>query len=113
MVERARGATGSAGTFVPVDGQLSVAELDELVEQATVDAYTDEEQLTGLYTKLAEHLVIPFKTVVLGVEVTVKKVDLLPGSQIVAVCTRGRNRQAVAPGRDVCPRRVMNLPNGL
>ncbi len=79
----------------PVAGKLSDAELDELVEQATVDAYDDEEQLTGLYTMLSEHLAVPFKTVVLGVEVTVKKVDLLPGSQIVAVCTRGRHRQAI------------------
>ncbi|MGP3990564.1 calcium-binding protein [Streptomyces sp. 3N207] len=70
----------------PLDRQLSDAELDELVEQATVDAYDDQEQLTGLYTMLAEHLTVPFKTVVLGVEVTVKKVDLLPGSHIVAVC---------------------------
>ncbi|MGW2651391.1 hypothetical protein ACWC2T_42565, partial [Streptomyces sp. NPDC001393] len=78
-----------------MDRQLSDAELDELVEQATVDACDDEEQLTGLFTMLAEQLAVPFKTVVLGVEVTVKKVDLLPGSQIVAVCTRGRHRQAI------------------
>lgn len=78
-----------------MDGQLSDAELDELVEQATVDAYDDEEQLTALYTMLAERLAVPFKTVVLGIEVTVKKVDLLPGSQIVAVCTRGKHRQAI------------------
>ncbi|MEU1600604.1 calcium-binding protein [Streptomyces sp. NPDC005708] len=86
---------GAAGSWPREDGQLSDAELDELVAQATVDAYDDEEQLTGLYTLLAEHLAIPFKTVVLGVEVTVKKVDLLPGSQIVAVCTRGRHQQAI------------------
>ncbi|WP_235029125.1 calcium-binding protein [Streptomyces sp. 3213.3] len=78
-----------------MDVQLIGAELDELVEQATVDAYDDEEQLTGLYTMLAEHLVVPFKTFVLRVEGTVKKVDLLPGSQIVAVCTRGKHRQAI------------------
>ncbi|ANZ14803.1 hypothetical protein O1L44_02325 [Streptomyces noursei] len=78
-----------------MDRQLSDAELDELIEQATVDAYDDEEQLTGLYTMLEEHLAVPFKTVVLGVEVTVKKVDLTPGSQIVAVCTHGRHRQAI------------------
>ncbi|GGJ59057.1 hypothetical protein GCM10010121_082160 [Streptomyces brasiliensis] len=78
-----------------VDEQLSDAELDELVAQATVDAYDDEEQLMGLYTMLAEHLAVPFKTVVLGIEVTVKEVDLLPGSQIVAVCTRGRHQQSI------------------
>ena len=35
----------------------------------------------GTVQLLAEHLSVTFKTVVLGVEVTVKKVDLLPGSQ--------------------------------
>ncbi|WP_210589794.1 hypothetical protein [Streptomyces sp. GESEQ-35] len=75
--------------------QMSEKQLDEMVEQATVDAYEDEEQLTGLFTMIAEQLAVPFKTIVLGVEVTVKKVDLLPGSRIVAICTHGRYRQAI------------------
>ncbi|MFE3854908.1 hypothetical protein ACFXPN_27715 [Streptomyces griseorubiginosus] len=75
--------------------QLSEAQLDDLVAQATVDAYDDEEQLTGLFTMIAEHLAVPFETVVLGVEVIVKKVDLLPGSGVVAICTHGRHRQAI------------------
>ncbi|MEV8523586.1 hypothetical protein AB0451_05390 [Streptomyces sp. NPDC052000] len=75
--------------------ELSDAELDELVAQATVDAYDDQEQLDGLYLMIADHLAVPFGTTVLGVEVTVKKVDLIAGSQIVAVCTRGRHRQAI------------------
>ncbi|MCH0557389.1 calcium-binding protein [Streptomyces sp. MUM 16J] len=78
-----------------MDRQLSEAELDDLVAQTTVDAYDGEEQLVGLYTMLSGHLAVPFETVVLGVEVTVKKVDLVAGSQIVAVCARGRHRQAV------------------
>jgi hypothetical protein len=80
---------------MPVGRQLSEAELDELVAQATVDTYDDEEQLVGLYTMLSEHLTVPFTTVVLGIEVTVKKVDLVPGSQIVAICARGSHRQAI------------------
>ncbi|MGW7003743.1 hypothetical protein ACWGCW_13160 [Streptomyces sp. NPDC054933] len=75
--------------------QLSEAQLDDLVARATVDAYDDKEQLVGLFAMIAEHLAVPFKTVVLGVEVTVQKADLLPGSQIVAVCTRGEHRQAI------------------
>lgn len=82
-------------TVVTMDKQRSNAQLDDLVAQATVDAYDDEEQLAGLFTMIAEHLAIPFNTVVLGVEVTVRKVDLVPGSQIVAVCARGRHRQAI------------------
>jgi hypothetical protein len=75
--------------------QLSDAELDELVAQATVDAYGDQEQLDSLHTMIAEHLAVPFQTLVLGVEVTVRKVDFIARSQIVAVCTRGRHRQAI------------------
>ena len=71
----------------------SVARLDRLIAEATVDAYNDSEQATGLYTMLAEHLAVPFTTTVLGVEVTVRRVDVTPEDTIVAVCTRGRQRQ--------------------
>jgi len=69
------------------------AALEAMIEEATVDAY-DDEQLTGLFTMIEEHLVVPFTTTVLGMEVTVKKVDLT-GDSIVAVCTRGRDRQRI------------------
>ena len=42
-----------------------------------------------------EHLAVPFRTTVLGVEVTVTKIDLLSGSGIVAICSRGKHRQAI------------------
>jgi hypothetical protein len=75
--------------------QLSRAALDELVAEAVVDAYNDDEQLTGLYTMIEEHLAVPFDTRVLGVEVTVRRVDL-QAEGIVAICHRGRDRQAIA-----------------
>ena len=40
--------------------------LDAMIEEATVDAYNDEEQITGLFTMLEEHLALQFQTVVLG-----------------------------------------------
>jgi hypothetical protein len=61
------------------------ASLEAMIEEATVDAYNDDEQLTGLFTMIEEHLVVPFATTVLGVEVTVKKVDLT-GDSVVAMC---------------------------
>ncbi|MET8253417.1 hypothetical protein [Micromonospora sp. NPDC005197] len=70
------------------------AALEAMIEEATVDAYGDDEQLTGLFTMIEEHLVVPFTTTVLGVEVTVLKVDLIADS-IVAVCTRVRHRQRI------------------
>lgn len=65
-----------------------------MIEDATVDAYNDDEQLTGLFTMVEEHLAVPFTTTVLGVEVTVRKVDLTADT-IVAVCARGRHRQKI------------------
>jgi len=48
--------------------KISKARLEQMVEEATVDAYGESEQTTGLYTMLEEHLELPFNTKVLGVE---------------------------------------------
>ena len=72
---------------------LTRAELDEMVAEATVDAYGDHEQLSGFYTMIEDHLAVPLTTQVLGVEVTVRKVDLR--DDIVAICHRGRERLAI------------------
>jgi hypothetical protein len=68
--------------------------LEAMIGEATVDAYDDDEQLTGLFTMIEDHLAVPFTTTVLGVEVTVQKVDLTADT-IVAICTRGRHRQKI------------------
>ena len=70
------------------------AALDAMIEDATVDAYGDDEQLTGLFAMIEEHLAVPFTTIVLGVEVTVRKVDL-GADAIVAVCAGGGHRQRI------------------
>ena len=75
--------------------RLSAAKLDRLIEEALVDAYGEEEQRTAFYTMLEDHLAMPFKTDLLGVEVTVQRLDLTDDDQIVAVCARGRLRQAI------------------
>ena len=67
-----------------------------MIEEATVDAYGESEQATGWFTMIEQHLAIPFETQVLGTRVTVTKVDLGNDDQISAVCTRGRNRQAIS-----------------
>ena len=66
-----------------------------MIEQATVDAYGESEQVSGFYTMMEEHLALPFKTEVLSTEVTVEKVDLTDRDEIVAVCVRGETRQAI------------------
>ncbi|MEU3346314.1 calcium-binding protein [Streptomyces sp. NPDC006700] len=74
---------------------LDTAELEAMIEEVTVDAYNEDEQLTGLFTMLEEHLDLPFTTAVLGVEVTVRGVDLTPEGRIVALCSRGGARQSI------------------
>jgi hypothetical protein len=75
--------------------KLSAARLDEMIEEATMDCYNESEQATGLFTAIEENLALPFRTVILGAEVTVEKVDITTTDQIVAVCRRGRERQKV------------------
>lgn len=41
-------------TTLRVMAELSKAELDELVEQAIVDAYGEDEQVAGFYTMIEE-----------------------------------------------------------
>ena len=71
------------------------AVLDALIAEATVDCYNDSECVTGFHTMLENNLVVPFHTVVLGVDVAVTGVDLGEDDQITAVCTRGKAKQRI------------------
>ena len=42
-----------------------------------------------------DRLKLPFKTEVLGMEVTVERLDMTDDEQIVAVCSRGKSQQPV------------------
>ena len=90
-----RATRRGAGAKKPHATKISDAELDKLIEEATVDAYDESEQIVGFQTMLEEHLAMPFETEVLGVKVTVEAVDLSDDDQIVAVCTRGKSRQRI------------------
>jgi hypothetical protein len=74
---------------------VSKARLREMIEEATVDAYGESEQIVGFYTTIDEHLAVPFETTLLGMPVTVRGVDVTGRDEIVAICTRGRLRQAI------------------
>ena len=65
-----------------------------MIEEAIVDAYGETEQVTGWFTAIEENLDVPFETTVLGVPVTVERVDLNRSDQMVAVC-RARPRATV------------------
>ena len=75
--------------------RLSKQRLEELVEEAIVDAYNESEQVSGFFTMIEDNLTLPFETEVLGVFVVVKKVDMTDDDQIVAVCTRAGKMQEI------------------
>ncbi len=81
----------------PATGRSSPSKtrLDKLVEEAIVDCYDEAEQVTGLCTMIENNLALPFKTTVLGVPVSVERIDLTRGGEIVAVCRRANVRQTV------------------
>ncbi len=66
-----------------------------MIEEATVDAYGESEQIVGFLTVLEERLKFPFKTEVLGMKVTVERLDMTDDEQIIAVCSRGKSKQRV------------------
>ena len=70
-------------------------EVQALRDKLTVDAYGDSEQRSGFRCMLEEKLGLPFEARVLGVAVIVEGVDLTPAEEIVAICRRGRERQAI------------------
>jgi len=74
---------------------LSKTRLKELIEEAVVDAYTEEEQAVGFFTMIEEHLALPFTVKILGVDANVEKIDMTLDSQIVAICHRGKTRQKI------------------
>lgn len=56
--------------------RLSKARLDELVEEALVDAYGESKQVTGFYTMMENDLRLPFETDILGITVLVGGIDI-------------------------------------
>ena len=80
---------------------LSKAELAAMAEEATVDAYGEDEQAMGFHAMIVDNLKVPFEASVLGVDVTVEDIDLADDNSILAICARGGIRQAI---------RVVDLP---
>ena len=75
--------------------ELGKAELNAMVAEAIVDAYGEEEQVSGFFNMLEEHLATPFRTTVLGMRVTVDGIGQT-ASGITAICVRGKYRQEIS-----------------
>jgi len=64
-----------------------IERLRELIEEATVDCYNEEEQEQGLLTMIEDNLVCPFSAKVLGETVEVTELRQPPsGPGLKAVC---------------------------
>jgi hypothetical protein len=74
----------------------SDAALDALIEEATVDAHDEDEQLGGFQCCLEERLAVPFSTTVLGIPVQVTGIDQDHAGQLVASCRSGKLVQRIA-----------------
>ena len=75
--------------------KLTAKYLNELIEQATTDAYNESEQAGGFFAMIEENLALPFVTQVPGQVVTVVKVDITKRDQIVAICVREKVSQTI------------------
>jgi hypothetical protein len=75
---------------------ISSARLAELIDEATVDCYGEDEEHTGLLTMIEDHVVCPFRVRVVGetVEVTgFRWPD--SGYGLLAVCRRNEKTHRV------------------
>ena len=71
-------------------------QLDEMIEEATVDAYDEEEPATGFYTMIDDNLALPFRTRILGIEVLVIAVGQHIASKLAEIRGRRKPRRLIA-----------------
>jgi Calcium binding len=91
MVRRLSGVSVfySCAVGDPVPGDIA-----EMIHEAAVDFYGDDEQLMGFYSMLEDNIKVPFTTELPGLQVTVSGVRQQPG-HIVATCVCGKHRKAI------------------
>jgi hypothetical protein len=77
-------------------GTLRDERFREIVEEATVDAYGEEEEAGGWLTMIDENVGFPFDVEILGVNVAVVGVDITDACELVALCRRGKSRLKVS-----------------
>ena len=79
-------------------GAPDLAALDALIDELTVDAYGDEEQLIAFLTGAEAALVVGEIATVAGVEIRIVAVDCGPEARrgLIAVCERDRRRSELS-----------------
>jgi hypothetical protein len=94
------GTRRTRGNVASQQLRLSKARLDDLVEEALVDAYgeseRESEQVTGFYTMMENDLRLPFETETLGMTVIVEGIDITEDDQLVAVCQKDKAKLRIS-----------------
>lgn len=70
--------------------RLPPSRVNELLEEALVDANGEGEEMMGLHALIEENLAVPFATRILGVDAEVERVMISDANELVAVCRRGK-----------------------
>ncbi|SRR5258708_5907284 len=73
---------------------LTEEQLDELIDEATVDAYDEYEQRTGFSTMIDDNVAFPFPARVVGEEVMVTEVTE-DDNNILAICQRNNKEYRI------------------
>jgi len=68
---------------------------DELIEEATVDCYDEEEQASGFFSVIEDNVRFPFTTRILGVEASAAAVEMDDDGHIKVVCERSGEQQRI------------------
>jgi hypothetical protein len=77
--------------------ELDAQEVHEALEDATVDAYGEDEQHTGLLTVIQDELLFPFRATVLGEEVEIVGMEWPEDDEygLDLVCERNGQRHRI------------------
>jgi hypothetical protein len=86
---------GDCMTKLDIAEVATPAQLDELIEEATVDCQDEEEQLNGFFSIMEENLALPFMTPILGVDASVASIEMDDSGRIKAVCERDGQQQRI------------------
>ena len=78
------------------DPRLSRARINELIEEALIDAYGESEQAASFYTMMENDLQLPFETEILGVAASVESIDITNDDELVAICRKGKTKQRIS-----------------
>jgi hypothetical protein len=70
-------------------GQISKARLDELIDEAIVDCWGQEEEHTALLTMIEERVVCPFRAKLIGETIEIRRFEWpRSGYGLITVCRR-------------------------